>query len=61
MSRRSCAENYNTSTHLHYQPYQLLDGNEELPVQVLGQTSAFTQTAYNHNPRQADVITYEKE
>lgn len=52
---RSCATNYDTTTYLHYQPYRVADGNEELPVQVLGQTSSYTQNAYNHNPRPATV------
>ena len=50
-----CKENYNTMTHLQFQPYKLNDGTEELPVQVLDQRSAFTQTAYNHNPLPNDV------
>jgi hypothetical protein len=48
-------ENYDTITGTHYVPYKTLDGTEELPVQVLGQKSAFTQNAYHHNAREADV------
>ena len=50
-----CAENYNTITHVDYKPYELKDGTEELPAQVLDQTSSYTQNAYNHNPREAEV------
>lgn len=48
-------DNYNTTTHDEFKPYKLNDGLEELPVQVADQTSAFTQHAYNHNPRPAEV------
>ena len=48
-------ENYDTIKGNHYLPYKTLDGTEELPVQVLGQKSAFTQNAYHHNAREADV------
>ena len=50
-----CAENYNTITHIDYHPFPLKDGYEELPVQVSDQTSAYTQKAYNHNPRESEV------
>ena len=52
---RLLADNYNTITHTEFQAYKLKNGLEELPVQVKDQTSAFTQTAYNHNPRNVDV------
>lgn len=42
-------------TKTQFKPYKNLDGTEELPVQVLGQKSAFTQHAYNHNAREAEV------
>lgn len=48
-------ENYDTQTYLDYQPYKVLDGTEELPVQVLGQHGSYTQNAYDHNPRPSDV------
>lgn len=48
-------ENYDTQTYLDYQPYKVLNGTEELPVQVLGQSSSYTQNAYDHNPRPSDV------
>lgn len=54
--RRDLANNYLSVTHTHYQPYRNNDGLEELPSKVAGQTSAFTQTAYNHNPRPKDVL-----
>ena len=50
-----CEENYTTITQSHYQPYRLNDGLEELPAKVAGQQTAFTQTAFNHNPRPKDV------
>ena len=53
--RRVLVENYDTMTKNHFKPYKNLDGTEELPVQVLGQQTAFTQHAYNHNAREADV------
>lgn len=31
-------------------------GFEELPVKLSDPNSAFTQNAYNHNPRPIDVI-----
>jgi hypothetical protein len=49
------AENYDTMTNIQFQPYKTLDGTEELPAQVLGQKTAFTQNAYHHNAREADV------
>lgn len=52
---RSCTENYDTTTELHFQPYKTPNGNEELPVQVLGQTSSYTQTAYNHHTRPSEI------
>lgn len=47
-------DNYNTVTHIDYQPFKLNDGFEELPVQVLGQKSAFTYNT-NHNPRPVEA------
>lgn len=52
---RSCTENYDTTTNLHFKPYRVADGNEELPVKVQGQTSSYTQTAYNHHTRPIEV------
>jgi hypothetical protein len=49
------ADNYNTLTHIDYQSYQLNNGFEELPVEVKGQQTAYTQGAYNHNPRPNQV------
>lgn len=48
--------NYDTMTKMQFEPYKTLDGTEELPAQVLGQKSAFTQNAYHHNTREAEVI-----
>lgn len=53
-----CKNNYNTITHIHFQPYKLNDGTEELPVRVTDLTSAYTQTAYNHNPLPREVCTF---
>lgn len=49
------AQNYVPMTTTQFQAYQLPDGMEEFPVKVADQTSAFTQTAYNHNPLEKDV------
>jgi hypothetical protein len=49
------ADNYNTITHIDYQAPRLPDGFEELPAQVQDQNTAFTQGAYNHNPRPDQV------
>ena len=50
------SDNYNTMTHIQFRPYKLNDGTEELPVQVQDQRTAYTQTAYNHNPLPKDVF-----
>ena len=42
-------------TNLQFQPYKQNDGTEDLPVQVLGQTSAFTKERPYHNPRPSEV------
>jgi hypothetical protein len=55
-SRLDLTNNYNTITHTQYQPYRVLDGLEELPAKVSDHTSAFTQTAYNHNTLEKDVL-----
>ena len=51
------SDNYNTMTHIQFRPYKLNDGTEELPVQVQDQRTAYTQTAYNHNPLPKEVFT----
>lgn len=56
---RILEENYNTITQLAFQPYDLNDGYEDLPVQVLGQKSAFTHTA-THIPLDSKVIKIKK-
>lgn len=33
-----------------------MDGTEDIPIQVLGQTTSYTQKAYNHHSRPADVF-----
>jgi hypothetical protein len=49
------ADNYKTITTVDYQAAQLPNGFEELPVRVQDQRTAFTQGAYNHNPRLEQV------
>ncbi|RNA37791.1 phosphatase 1 regulatory subunit 32-like [Brachionus plicatilis] len=52
---RMLADNYVTITAHEFKPYKLNTGLEELPVKLADPNSAFTQNAYNHNPRPVDV------
>ena len=49
------ADNYETITKHDYQSYKNNTGLEELPVKVADLKSAYTQPAYNHNPRPVEV------
>jgi hypothetical protein len=47
-------DNYETITQKSFKAYRLNDGNEELPVKVADQNTAFTYKT-NHNPREKEV------
>jgi hypothetical protein len=47
-------DNYETITQKSFKAYRLNDGNEELPVKVSDQNTAFTYKT-NHNPREKEV------
>ncbi len=57
INSRICAENYQTMTNLQFQPFIQNDGTEDLPVQVLGQISAYTREKPYHNPRPSEVCS----